>query len=98
MSQEANLQFSNLDTQLNWYALRVTYSRELVLKAYLDSEGIESFIPMRYEYILKDGHPVRKLVPAVHNLVFVRSSRNCIDAIKESQIMTSPIRYIMDRE
>ena len=29
---------------------------------------------------------------------FVRSSRSCIDAIKESRSATLPIRYIMDRE
>ena len=56
-----------------WYALRVTYSRELALKNFLDREGIENFIPMRYEYIVKDERRVRKLVPAVHNLVFVCS-------------------------
>ena len=39
-----------------------------------------------------------KLVPAVHNLVFVCSSRARIDAIKESVGLSSPIRYIMDRE
>ena len=79
-----------------WYALRVTYSRELALKNFLDREGIENFIPMRYEYIVKDERRVRKLVPAVHNLVC--SSRARIDAIKESVGLSSPIRYIMDRE
>ena len=31
---------------IHWYVLRVTYSRELALKNYLDLQGIESFIPM----------------------------------------------------
>ena len=31
---------------LNWYALRITYGRELALQEYLNSEGIENFIPM----------------------------------------------------
>jgi transcription antitermination factor NusG len=83
---------------LNWYALRITYGRELALQEYLNSEGIENFIPMHYEYTIKNERRVRKLVPAVHNLVFVRSSRSCIDAIKESKGTTLPIRYIMDRE
>lgn len=88
----------NETSSLHWYALRVTYSRELALKAYLDTEGIESFIPMRYEYIIKNERRVRKLVPAVHNLVFVRCSRSRIEAIKESQSTSLPVRYIMDRE
>lgn len=32
-----------------WFAIRVSYSRELALKAILDAENIENFIPMRYE-------------------------------------------------
>lgn len=86
------------ETQLHWYALRVTYSRELALKEYLDSEHIDSFIPMRYEYQMKNERRVRKLVPAVHNLVFVHSSRQRIDEIKEKQAISIPIRYIMNRE
>ena len=30
-----------------WYALRVTYNRELKVKDDLDSRGVESFIPMQ---------------------------------------------------
>ena len=33
------------DCQLHWYAVRVTYSRELSLKDYLDKADIENFIP-----------------------------------------------------
>ena len=62
-----------------WFAIRVSYSRELALKAILDAENIENFIPMRYEYIMKSGKRVRKLLPAIHNLVFVYSTRKRID-------------------
>lgn len=41
-----------------WFAIRVSYSRELALKAILDAENIENFIPMRYEYIMKSGKRV----------------------------------------
>lgn len=46
---------------LNWYALRITYGRELALQEYLNSEGIENFIPMHYEYTIKNERRVRKL-------------------------------------
>lgn len=83
-------------TEINWYALRVTYSRELALKAYLDGENVENFIPMHYEYAIKGERKVRKLVPVVHNLVFVRSSRSYIDRMKNETSL--PIRYIMNKE
>lgn len=83
-------------TDIYWYALRVTYSRELIFKEYLDSEAIENFIPMHYEYVSKGERRVRKLVPVVHNLVFVRSSRDRINLMKD--VLSLPIRYIMNKE
>ncbi|MDR0962943.1 MAG: UpxY family transcription antiterminator [Mediterranea sp.] len=85
-------------TGIHWYALRITYSRELALKKYLDDNEVENFIPMRYADVVKNEQRTRKLVPAVHNLVFVRTSRTHIDTIKQERGMTLPIRYIMDKE
>lgn len=68
----------------------------MVLKEYLDGEGIENFIPMHYGYVSKSGRQVRKLVPVIHNLVFVRASRVRIDRMKNE--ISVPVRYIMDKE
>lgn len=78
--------------------MRITYSRELALQAYLNEHHIENFIPMRYEYAVRNGQHIRKLVPAVHNLVFIRSTRKQIDQIKEENAVSLPLRYIMNRE
>ena len=56
-----------------WFPMRVTYNRELTVKKELDALGIENFVPMHYELREKDGARKRVLVPAVHNLIFVRS-------------------------
>lgn len=88
----------SINKEIYWYALRITYSRELALKAYLDQEHIENFVPMHYEYVVRNGQRIRKLVPAVHNLIFIRSTRQKIDEIKEANATTLPLRYIMDRE
>ena len=45
-----------------WFAIRVSYSRELALKAILDAENIENFIPMRYEYIMKSGKQLSSIM------------------------------------
>lgn len=87
-----------MNTLYNWFAVRVTYGRELVLKAMLDEEKIESFIPMRYEYVSRNGKRMRKLVPAIHNLVFIHCTRKKMDELKELLGAKVPIRYIMDRE
>ncbi|EYE44060.1 transcription termination factor nusG family protein, partial [Bacteroides fragilis str. S6L5] len=82
----------------SWYALRITYSRELAFKEYLDSRGVRNFLPMRYEYVFRGERKIRKLVPVVHNLVFVYATRSEVDEIKSTVGASLPIRYIMDRE
>ena len=81
-----------------WFAIRVTYSREMALKEYLDRCRMESFIPMSYKEVIKGERKVRKLVPVIHNLVFVRSTREKLDEMKRDISLKVPIRYIMDRE
>ena len=88
----------NKSTDIHWYPLRVTYSRELLLKEFLDSDGVEHFIPMRYEYVKKGDRKIRKLVPVVHNLVFVHTSLERIECIKQSPGFSLVVRYIIDRE
>ena len=52
--------------------MRVTYSRELALKAFLDEEKIENFIPMRRDYIVKKGRRIRRPVSYTHPDVYKR--------------------------
>lgn len=53
---------------------------------------------MHYEYVKRGEGKVRKLVPVVHNLVFVHSSLECIDRIKQTVGLALSVRYIIDRE
>lgn len=88
-----------IDSQpLHWFAVRVSYSRELTLKSILDKENIENFIPMSYAMVMKGGKRVRKSVPAIHNLVFIHSTRKRIDTLKDELEGSLPIRFIMNRE
>lgn len=76
-----------------WYALRVTYSRELIFKEYCDSRGIINFIPLEYRTYEKNGVKVKKLRPVVHNLIFLKTTNRVIKELK----LQYPIRYIMDK-
>ena len=79
-----------------WYAIRVTYNRELKVKADLDERGIENFVPMQYKHMRKGCKIVKKLVPTIHNLIFVLIDKKSMVEYKATT--TLPIRYIMDRE
>ena len=78
-----------------WYAIRVTYNRELRVKADLDERGIENFVPMQYRREERNGQMVERLVPSVHNLIFIHIEPS---RMKEYKMTTDlPIRYIMSR-
>ena len=78
-----------------WFAIRVTYNRELKVKADLDARGITNFVPMQYRREERHGVMVKRLVPSVHNLIFIYITPS---KMKEYKMTTDlPIRYIMSR-
>lgn len=80
-----------------WFPMRVTYQREMKVKAELDRLGIESFVPMTYKGVDADtDNPCRKLVPAIRNLIFVRSTQERISHLKSSNEALEPLRYMID--
>ena len=79
-----------------WYAIRVTYNRELKVKEELDARGIKSFVPMQYRREERNGVMVKRLVPSVHNLIFINLTPSEMKEYRETTAM--PVRYIMDRE
>ena len=145
-----------------WFPMRVTYQREMKVKAELDRLGIENFVPMRYRITelrretntnltddtnmrelrretntnLTDGTNMRELrretntnltddtnmrdhgdertqmtrikriygttelrrelVPAISNLIFVRSTQERVSELKMSNEVLEPLRYMID--
>lgn len=81
--------------ELHWFPMRVTYSREMLVKEFLDSLGVENFIPMHYEHV-EGKHPRHRLLkPAIRNLIFVHSTRGHITEMKMTRKEMTSIRYIM---
>ena len=78
-----------------WYAIRVTYNRELKVKEDLDARGITNFVPMQYRREERNGRMVKRLVPSVHNLIFINLTPSEMKDYKMSTDL--PIRYIMSR-
>lgn len=85
------------ESHMQWYVLRVSYSRELKIKAILDQRGIRTFVPMIWRKSETDGKNRRKLVPAVSNLCFVYWTRPSIDEFIRGYGDASPVHYYWDR-
>ncbi len=78
-----------------WHAMSATFGRELKAKSFLEGKSIRCFIPMKYD-IVNDRRigKIRKLVPAVNNLIFVYATRSHIQTLKAGlnylQYLTTP--------
>ena len=85
------------DPATSWYVLRVSYSRELKVKALLDQRGVRTFVPMIRRKKTEGGKTEKKLVPAVGNLCFVHWTRPDIDDFIRGYGDSSPVHYYWDR-
>ena len=79
-----------------WFAIRVTYNREMKVKHALDARHIENFLPMKYRIVTRGERRIKEKIPAIHNLIFIYIERNKLQELKDTTEL--PIRYIMDRE
>ena len=82
---------------LSWYALRVSYSRELKIQAQLQAKGVRTFVPMMWKKTEVAGQVEKKLVPAVNNLCFVYWTKSEIDEYIKGFGEKSPVHFYWDR-
>ncbi|MBR3856397.1 MAG: UpxY family transcription antiterminator [Bacteroidaceae bacterium] len=75
----------------NWFAMRVTYRREMKVKAEMDALGVPAFVPMRR--IMQRGIRLKNtLEPAIHNLIFIHATEEKMQALKKSR---PELQYMM---
>ena len=82
---------------MSWFAIRVTYGRELKFKKLLEEAGIQCFVPMRRKKVEKDGRHEVKIVPAVSNLCFVNTDKPVMDEFMKSFGEACWGRYFWDK-
>ncbi|MBR1792246.1 MAG: UpxY family transcription antiterminator [Bacteroidales bacterium] len=83
------------DNSVFWYPMRVTYQQEMKAKRCLDSIAVENFLPMTYAITDTPSGTRRVLVPAIHNLLFVRASQQDLTKLKNQYADLLPLRYMV---
>ena len=69
---------------IHWYPMRVTYQRVKAIKALLDADQIENYLPMRWEWQeTTDGQRRLRHLPVIASMIFVRDTRDRIMALKQ---------------
>jgi len=79
-----------------WFALRVSYNRELKLQKHIEELGYETFIPMTIKERECKGILKKELKPAISNLLFVNILPDEMEAIRRDSAIDYPVRYIKD--
>ena len=79
-----------------WFAMSAPYRRELKAKSFLEGKHIECYVPMTKTVVTKrNGLKKSELVPAIHNLIFVHTSKERIKELKRGvdflQYRTQPV-------
>ena len=67
-----------------WYAMRVTYGRELKIQAAMNGK-FETFIPKCYKTVERFGKRHYELTSCISNLLFVYGTKNQIDEERQKQ-------------
>jgi transcription antitermination factor NusG len=71
---------------MNWYAAKVKYQTERKMKAWLDEQAIENFIPFHTVVIERNGRKIKREKPIVPGLLFIRSNyQTACNLMVESQ-------------
>jgi transcription antitermination factor NusG len=74
-----------------WFAMRVTYRREMKVKAEMDALGVPAFVPMRR--IMRRGPRLKNTFePAIHNLIFIHATEEKMQALKRTR---PELQYMM---
>ena len=82
---------------LNWFAIRSSYCRDVKIAAFLNERGIKTYIPMMHKLVIKNDVSKRELVPVIRNLIFVNTQLLTLNNVKQELEGSMPIRLIMNK-
>ena len=71
-----------MDNTVRWYVLRAVFRSEQKVRDALRRAGIRCYVPLCYRVDTIQGHKVRRLVPAITDLVFVHATVETISEFK----------------
>lgn len=80
-----------------WLYIRPNCRRELKVRDYLESQGLECFVPMQKVVRVIHGEEVKLDVPVMGNMVFVNTSyENLLESKRSLEALGYPVMLRMD--
>lgn len=73
------------DANKQWFVLRVTYGRVVKAKAFIETKGLECYVPLRYKEVRKQGK--RRIItePLIPSFIFVHASAEQVDSLLQDK-------------
>lgn len=81
-----------------WYALKVFYNRVFNVEQILIKQGVESYIPTIVKEFKSVNRIIKRRVPAVASLMFVRESESYLRELQDKLQSVCPFMIYYDRE
>lgn len=80
-----------MESPYQWFAMRATYKREFMAQEYLQSKGIEVFVPMKSEIRVVRGIKRKMRVPAINSLIFVHAVK---EELQQAKFGVKYLQYV----
>ena len=84
-----------MESPYQWFAMRATYKREFMAQEYLQSKGIEVFVPMKSEIRVVRGIKRKMRVPAINSLIFVHAVK---EELQQAKMGVEYLQYLTRKE
>lgn len=84
------------ETNEHWYAMRVTYGRELKVEAALKDQ-FRIYVPKCYKMVERFGKRTCELTSQVPNLIFIYGSIQALKEVKQKNLSAQSLRFMTNR-
>ena len=85
-----------LDASKQWFVLRVSYGRIIKAKAFVEANGLECYVPLRYKEVRKQGK--RRIItePLLSSFLFVHATAEQVETLLyEIKVSTNESRNLL---
>ena len=79
-----------------WFVLRVSYGRIIKAKAFVEANGLECYVPLRYKEVRKQGKKRIITEPLLPSFLFVHASAEQVETLLyEIKVITNESRNLL---
>ncbi len=84
------------DANRQWFVLRVSYGRILKAKAFVEANGLECYVPLRYKEVRKQGKKRIITEPLLSSFLFVHATAEQVEPLLyEIKVSTNESRNLL---